>query len=162
MRSRSLHLEVARIQSEINRLFELLGRLRAGEIPAGDGEWSPPVDVAESETELLVEIELPGVDPDQLTLTTESGQLVVRGMREASAARLEPGASVLHDERGAGRFERAIPLSVAVNPHKAEAVLERGVLAVRLPRVPNRRGAPVAIPVDVRPDTPDSGEGDQR
>ena len=163
MKSRGLHLEVARIQSEINRLFELLGRLREGELPAGGtGEWTPAADVAESPTELLVEVELPGVAPDELELSTEGGQLVVRGMRAPSSARLEPGAALLHDERGLGRFERAIPLSVAVNPHKAVARLEQGVLSIRLPRVPNRRGTPVRIPVEVGGDAAPTDEGEQR
>lgn len=161
MKSRSLHLEVARIQSEINRLFELLARLREGEIPTGDGDFTPPADVVVSPGELRVEIELPGVDPGEVELHAASGQLVVRGLRAPSASRLEPGASLLHDERGLGRFERAIPLTVAVNPHKARATLCEGVLSVSLPRVPNRRGAPVPIPIN-HGETADPADGGEQ
>ena len=85
----------------------------------------------------------------------------MRGLRPPSDVRLEPGARVLHDERGLGRFERLIPLTAAVNPHKARAVLRDGVLSVRLPRVPNRRGAPVTIPIETSSDAT-AGEGEQR
>ena len=141
------HLEVARIQSEVNRLFEALLRLREGERSPVSG-WSPAVDVAESATHLVVEAEVPGVDPESLEVITRGGELVLRGRRDPSALRLADGAEVLHDEREYGLFERTIPLGTAVNTRQARARLDRGVLRVELPKVENRRGEAVRIPVD--------------
>lgn len=148
VKASGLHLEVARIQSEINRLFEHLLELRdgAGALGTGSG-WVPPVDVAEAADELIVEAEIPGVDPTSLSLFLQEGNLVVRGERPAGELRDSPGSTIVHDERGVGRFERVVPLGVAVNPHAAEATFSRGVLSIRLPRVPNRRGAAVAIAI---------------
>lgn len=145
VRTTGLHLEVARIQSEINRLFEHLLRLRDGET-SSEG-WTPGVDVAETDEHLLVEAEVPGVDASTLEAFTQGGNLVLRGERPLIPLRDEPDTEVLLDERGFGRFERVVPLSSSVNPHKAEAWVERGVLRVRLPRVKNRRGEPVPIAI---------------
>jgi HSP20 family protein len=138
-------LEVARIQSEINRLFDSLLRLREAQVGTTPGGWSPSVDVAESAEALLVEVELPGVDPQSLEIFAQEGNIVVRGERARPGGRREGRVEVLHDEREFGRFERMVPISAVVNPHKAEARLRQGVLSVRLPRVPNRRGDAVPI-----------------
>lgn len=147
-RSSGLHLEVARIQSEINRLFEHLLGLRDGAtVPGAGGGWVPPVDVAEAGDVLIVEAELPGVDAATLEVFAQEGNLVLRGRRDPCPLRETEDARVLHDERETGPFERAVSLGVPVNPHKAEAVFASGVLTIRLPRVPNRRGAAVPIAV---------------
>lgn len=145
-RPRGAHLEVARIQSEINRLFETLLRLRDGEEEAG--AWAPPVDVSETPTHLIVEAELPGVDPATIELRAEAGNLTVRGVRRPPSARLAEGAEVLHDEREYGVFERVVPLTSAVNTRAASARLGQGVLRIEFPRVPNRRGQVVPIPLE--------------
>ncbi|RMG45469.1 MAG: Hsp20/alpha crystallin family protein [Acidobacteria bacterium] len=140
-------LEVARIQSEINRLFESLVRLREG---GGEGGgWSPGVDVAESETHVVVDIELPGVGPESVTLVAEGGELVVRGERRAP--RRPEAAEIVHDEREYGPFERRIPIPAAVNPREARAWLADGVLRAELPKVPNRRGRAVPIRIETDP-----------
>ncbi len=138
-------LEVARIQSEINRLFETLIRLRDG--GAANGTWSPGVDVAETAEELMIDVELPGVTPESLELCAQSGYLVIKGDRPSSGLAEQEGADLLHGEREYGPFEQRVPLNTAVNTHRAVASFERGVLCVRLPKVPNRRGEAVPITV---------------
>ncbi|MDH3283747.1 MAG: Hsp20/alpha crystallin family protein [Acidobacteriota bacterium] len=144
-RSRGAQLEVARIQSEINRLFDMLLRLREGQSSAET--WRPGVDVAVTEGHLVVEIELPGVDPASLDVWTEGGNLLLKGKRPVSPLRDRPGAEVLHDEREYGPFDISIPLTAAVNPRDATAKLELGVLLIELPKVKNRRGEAVKISI---------------
>lgn len=144
-RKQGAQLEVARIQSEINRLFETLIRLRDG--GASAGSWTPGIDVAESAEALLIEAELPGVDRDSLEVSARGGKLTLRGRRDAGPLRQGPGAQVLHDEREFGSFEVEVPLHIAVNTHRAEARLARGLLRIQLPKVPNRRGESIRIPV---------------
>ena len=148
-KTRGAQLEVARIQSEINRLFETLLRLREGDEAAGS--WTPPVDISESETHLVVEAEIPGVDPDSIQIHAEHGNLYLSGRRPMPGVRVQEGAEVLHDEREFGPFERTVPLSSAVNTRAATARFEQGVLRVEFPRVPNRRGEAVQIPLEREP-----------
>ena len=137
-------LEVARIQSEINRLFENLLDLGArGESEAG--AWIPNVDVVETDEALVVKVELPGVDPADVHVAANGDQIVVRGDKRRPDI---PESARPHlEERAYGRFRRIVPLGVPVNTHRAEAVLADGLLRIRFPKVPNRRGEEVAIAV---------------
>lgn len=70
--------------------------------------WEPPIDVLETEHEVLILIALPGVDPDQVEATIEDGTLVVGGRRVLPP---ELRSAVIHRlELPQGRFERRIPL----------------------------------------------------
>jgi HSP20 family protein len=136
-------LEAARIQSEINRLFDNLLTLDAGGTESGT--WIPMADIVETEDALMVTVELPGVAPANLRVTTHGGDLILKGEKSRPPAH---GPSRFHvAERGYGAFRRVIHLGVPVNTHKAEAVLSDGNLRIRFPKVPNRRGEEVAIPV---------------
>ena len=135
-------LEVARIQSEINRLFDNLLTLDDGR---ESGTWMPMADIVETEDALFVTVELPGVAKDQLTVSTNGGDLILEGEKGKPAADLP--ARFLVAERAYGRFRRVIHLGVPVNTHKAEATLADGNLRIRFPKVANRRGEEVAIEV---------------
>jgi HSP20 family protein len=136
-------LEAARIQSEINRLFDNLLTLDAG--GSESGTWIPMADIVETEEALLVTVELPGVLPDDLSVTTHGGDLILKGEKGRPGA---SGPARFHvAERAYGKFRRVIHLGVPVNTHKAEAVLADGNLKIRFPKVANRRGEEVAIEV---------------
>ncbi len=137
-------LEAARIQSEINRLFDNL--LDLGGQGKQAGAWIPNADIVETEDSLLVKVELPGVEPSKLSVSVLGGNLILQGEK----VRPEPGnPSRFHvAERAFGRFRRVIGLSVPVNTHRAEAELQDGLLRLRFPKVPNRRGE--EVPIEVR------------
>ena len=141
--SRSLgpFLEVARIQSEINRLFESL--LDLGDAGESDSAWIPNVDVLERPDRLVVRIELPGVDPANLSVTVHGGDLILRG--EKRKPRPDSDGEVHLAERSFGRFRRSIHLGVPVNTRQADARLADGLLRIEFPKVPNRRGEEVPI-----------------
>lgn len=136
-------LEVARIQSEINRLFDNLLDLDAGS--AEGGAWMPISDVIETDEALVVKVELPGVEPGDIVLTAHGGNVILRG--EKRRAPEDKPAKFQLAERAFGRFRRVIHLGVPVNTHKAEAILTDGYLRIRFPKVPNRRGEEVPIEV---------------
>lgn len=137
-------LEVARIQSEINRLFNNL--LEIGVPGQESGAWIPNADILETAEELIVMVELPGVDAANLAVSVHGGNVILKGDKPKadgqSAARFHAA------ERAFGRFRRVIHLGVPVNTHHAEAVLADGLLTIRFPKVPNRRGQ--EVPIDVR------------
>ncbi|HVN74702.1 MAG TPA: Hsp20/alpha crystallin family protein [Thermoanaerobaculaceae bacterium] len=102
--------------------------------------FEPPVDVWESEREIIVEAELPGVGVADVDLRLENGALVLSGTLPATGE--SPGAH-LRIERPRGRFERVVhlPEPVAGEPR---ATLKGGVLEVRLPKAgTGRRRVPV-------------------
>lgn len=139
-------LEVARIQSEINRLFDNLLALEAG--GKESGSWIPIADIVETDDALVVTVELPGVIGTDLVISTHGGDVILAGEK----CRPQFGAPVRSHvaERAYGRFRRVIHLGVPVNTHRAEARLVDGNLRIRFPKVPNRRGEEVAIEVTTR------------
>lgn len=136
-------LEVARIQSEINRLFDNLLDLGAGD---RDGStWIPNVDILESDDTLTVKVELPGVGLEDLDLQVTSGDITIEGNKQRPG--LSGQVEFLLAERSFGAFRRVIQLGVPVNTRQAKATLKNGLLRICFPKVPNRRGE--AVPIEV-------------
>jgi HSP20 family protein len=73
-----------------------------------EASWEPPIDVLETDREVLILIALPGVDPDQVEALIDQGYLVVSGRRVLPAELRN--ARILRLELPQGRFERRIPL----------------------------------------------------
>ena len=136
-------MEVARIQSEINRLFDNL--LDLGEDEQSGGAWIPNADIFENDESLVVEVELPGVAPEALALSVHSGNVVIAGARQSQEGGDELEVQI--SERSFGTFRRVIHLGVPVNTRQAKAVLKSGLLRICFPKVPNRRGE--AVPIEV-------------
>lgn len=146
------YLEIARIQSEMNKLFDVLLELR-GEGPESNANaWIPSVDICQNEKGLILRAEIPGVPPEALKLTAVGGALVITGER----TRTQAGKSAKFHcmERVCGRFRRAIPIGTPINTRDASATLRNGVLEVFFPKVSNRRGEEVVIPVKILEDQP--------
>jgi len=126
------------IQQQINKLFE--DRLQQGggpAFPAGTlppsaraGAWQPPVDAWETGDGFVVQVELPGVSPDDVTVAIEDRSLQVRGERKKPA---ESGVRSFHRmEREHGTFTRAFTLPKGVATFDVETSWQDGVLQVTL------------------------------
>lgn len=74
----------------------------------GEPSWEPPIDVLETDREVLILIALPGVDPDEVIAVIDKGMLVISGRRVLPAELRN--ARILRLELPQGRFERRIPL----------------------------------------------------
>lgn len=73
--------------------------------------WSPPADIFETDSEIWIQVALPGVQPRHLTVYVEGSTLVLSGHRALPAA--ARGAAIHRLEIPHGRFERRIPLASA-------------------------------------------------
>jgi len=136
-------MEVARIQSEMNRLFDNL--LDLDHEDKTGGAWMPNADISETEETLVLKVELPGVPPDRLSLSVHGGHVIIGG--EKTPLDLGGASSAMECEREFGSFRRVIQLGVPVNTRVAKAILNNGLLRVTFPKVPNRRGEEVPIEV---------------
>jgi HSP20 family protein len=139
---------LALLQQEVGQMVHRLTLLdRSDRLPGS--EWSPAVDVFESRDRLVVVMEVPGLPPEALRVVCRERDLVLSGERRAR--RIGPGATFHCLERPHGRFERAIPLDVAVDVARARASLAGGLLTVVLPRLRERRGRETVIPIEREP-----------
>jgi HSP20 family protein len=137
--------DLAILQREINQLFEKLAEFDRASRPQG-ALWLPSVDVFDCRGNLIVVMEVPGLQPDSLKVVAREGTLAVSGERRE---RRPNGVVAFHCmERAQGRFSREIPLERALDVRQAEARLERGVLTITIPRLKDRRGRETVIPVE--------------
>ncbi len=97
-----------------------------------------PLDVYETDKELIIEAALPGVTEDDIEIEEHEGILTIRAKREEELR--EEGESWFVHERMARFFERAIPLPVAVQVEKGEATLENGILRITFPKADAEKG----------------------
>ena len=143
--ARTTHLDLAVLQREVNLLLERLADFDRA--PAAEGEWIPGVDVYECRGRLVVAAEVPGVPAESLRVTFRDRHLVIVGERRER--RPAAAAASFHCmERPQGRFTRIVLVDVAVDIEGAEARLAGGVLTVSIPRVKDRRGREIVIPVE--------------
>jgi HSP20 family protein len=91
-----------------------------------------PVDVATSKDELTIQTALPGIRPEDVDITVENGTLTIRG--ESKTERKEGEGDYLVQEIRRGSFARSIALPDGLEPDKAVANFENGLLTLRIPR----------------------------
>jgi HSP20 family protein len=101
--------------------------------PVGQG-LTPALDVKETEKELVVTADLPGIDEKDIQLTIHDGILSLRG--EKKSERKDERENYYVMERSHGTFQRSIRLPETVNDEKAEARFDKGVLTITLPKRP--------------------------
>ena len=107
--------------------------------PLVSATWSPPVDLCETEQEINIRVELPGVSAEQIRVGLTNSQLRVSGEKKRSVSRSRI-TSHLCSERSYGPFTRVVPLRWTINVRDASAELANGVLVVHLPKTTDRRG----------------------
>lgn len=98
--------------------------------PSWPAPWIPLVDIYEQSEELIVEIELPGVEPHEIFITVHANRIDLKGKKKEDEA--AKGGHYLRLEREYGQFSRFIPLPCLVFPDHTVAWLEDGVLTIKL------------------------------
>jgi HSP20 family protein len=135
--------ELLDLQERMNRLFdETLTRERLDEPALLQGTWAPLADVVETADAYQVELELPGLDRDDVVIQAQGDELVVRGERRPAAT----GAPVFHRlERRYGPFARGFRFAEEVDPDRIKAEFSDGLLRLEIPKVRPRGGTRVRI-----------------
>lgn len=118
------------IRDEIDRLFDRF--LTTPSTTTMEFTWSPSVDVYETDGELVVKAELPGMSSKDVDITLTDDSLTIKG--EKKQAEEVKGDNYYRRETVYGAFQRTIPLPVAVKQDKVKATFKDGVLEIRLPK----------------------------
>jgi len=120
------------LHREVNRLFDDVFRGFGAPMLAGPerGFAWPNVELGETDKEIRVIAELPGLDEKDVEIAFEDGVLTLRGEKKAEVEDKDRGYS----ERSYGRFERRIGLPKGIEPDKASAAFRNGVLTVSFPK----------------------------
>ncbi len=123
--------ELAALQNEMSRWMNTM----AGGTPGDGGStstWLPPVDAWETERELVLSFDLPGIAEDKISVELEDNVLTVSGERERDQE--ETGDRFYRYERRFGTFSRSVTLPQGVDEDAIQADYRNGVLEIRVPK----------------------------
>lgn len=118
------------------RRFDDLDRFFGEDFPSPflrERELVPPVNIYETEKEVVAEMSVPGMKPDNIEVTVSNGILRVKG--ESKEEKEERDKGYWRREIRSGSFERAFHLPVSVNDSAANAEMKDGVLKITIPRL---------------------------
>ena len=144
-----------RLQLELNRLFEEFFSTPTGdsfgELPAlfsqqqFSGDLSPRIDMSETDEEVLVKVELPGMTEKDVDVSISKDMLTIAGEKKQEKEEKEKGWYRM--ERQYGSFSRSIQLPYEIDEDKAEALYKHGVLTVRMPKAQVQQNSSKTISV---------------
>lgn len=135
--------EITDFRDAMDRLFER-GFSRPWRLLTWEtGEGFFPVDLYETDDEVVVKASLPGVKPEQVQISVTGDTLTIRAETKEEQEERKP--NYYRQERRYGAFQRALTLPVQVDADKAEAAFENGVLDLRLPKVPEVRPKTIEV-----------------
>ena len=138
----------ADLSADVQRLLEDLARRRPDRRHVVAGECMPVVDVFETEKTVEIVLDLPGVSPDAVRVLFKAGVLLIVGEKERPDLTRRGPASFHLVERDFGRFARAVRINAAIDGSQAKARMANGELRVVLPRIADRRGAGLIVPIE--------------
>lgn len=132
------HEEMLRMRERMERIFgETMNRMRATpdwESLLRDFSFSPDMDLHEEPDRYVVRFNIPGADKSQVRVELQDRMLTVSGTTADTRERLD-GDRALQLERRQGRFQRSISLPGPVDSSRLEAVYDKGVLVVTVPKL---------------------------
>jgi HSP20 family protein len=122
--------ELDSLQGDMNRLFD---RFFDGRTTNGAARrWIPSMDLVETEHDLVLRADLPGMTEDDVEIEVKDNVLSLSGERRSDNE--EKGEGFHRVERSFGRFQRSLTLPRGVDAEKVNAQFENGVLEVRIPK----------------------------
>ncbi len=124
------------LQRDVNSIFDNMWRGFGAPAVAGDGNVSrlqPTTDIAETDKEYEVTVELPGIDEKDVEVTLANGVLSIKG--EKKFEREEKKKDYYLSERSYGSFQRSIRVPEDVDGEKVSAAFAKGVLTLKLPKL---------------------------
>ncbi len=140
--SDGLSREVGEIRTQMNRLFDQF----FGYSPTfgmADQTWAPAVDMLETRDELMVAVDLPGLNEKDINLSITGDTLVIQGERREPDSHEQ--ATPYRRERWYGRFQRSFSLPMPVQTDRVKARYRVGVLTVSLPKAEEIRPREIKI-----------------
>jgi HSP20 family protein len=108
--------------------------------------FSPTVDISDTENEILVKVDVPGIDPNDLSVDIAGDTLTLKGERKQEKE--EQTQCAYRVERSYGSFSRSFRLPVEIQADKVEARYKNGVLSLKLPKIKSDKKTPIRIRVE--------------
>ena len=138
--------DIASLQQGINRLFEDVFSQTVDYDSESMGTWRPPVDIIDTETAIVIFVEIPGVDKEAVAIEVKENVLSISGERNVDNS--VGNGSYMRSERVFGRFARSFALPAMIPTEKITASFKDGVLKISIPKPEVEQPRKVSINVD--------------
>lgn len=129
------------LRKEMDRLFDTGASQGNSNVVTSD--WSPAVDVKETDNAFVIAADIPGVDPKDIDVHMENGLLTIKGQRESEKKEEREGYKRI--ERSYGSFYRRFSLPDTANADKINAKSKNGVLEVTIPKHDKVQARKIAV-----------------
>jgi len=144
---------VLSLRDAMNRLFEesfwdpfdAFDRVPVPDLHQAGRGFFPKVDVAESDKEIVVTADVPGIDPENVDIEVEEDSLIISGSTQKESKDEDAEKKYYRYEREYGEFRREITLPARVKPEEVSAKTKNGVLEIMLPKVKIEKKAKVKV-----------------
>jgi HSP20 family protein len=131
------------LRNEIDNIFD---RFIERPLSTITGQLVPPLDISETDMDIIVKMDLPGVEENDVDVAIVNDMLTIRG--EKKKEREEAGKTWHITERASGSFTRSIRLPVEVRVDQVRASFRKGVLEVVLPKKESAQARRIEIKVE--------------
>lgn len=131
---------IGTLREEVDDALHRLWRNGGSWLP---GLAGPSLDVSETDNEIEVRADLPGMKPEEIDIQVSGATLTIRGERKEEHE--EKGKTYHRVERRVGEFSRSVTLPCDVQENKVDAQYADGVLTVKLPKSPEARTHKVKV-----------------
>jgi len=120
------------LQREIDRLFDDFGRGLGTQAGAAPAALIPDIEVAETDKQIEITVELPGLERKDVDISLEANTLTIRAEKKAETEQKDKNVQL--SERSYGLFLRVLELPVTVDPSAVQATMSNGVLKIAIPK----------------------------
>jgi HSP20 family protein len=134
--------ELDQLTNRLSRMFE---GANAYPTPSSSGSWAPAVSVEETENELILTAELPGMKPEDVDVQLENNILTIRGEKNEERKEEDENRRFHVWERSYGSFQRSFTLPRTVKSDDISAEFKDGLLHIRMPKSPEARSRRIEI-----------------
>jgi HSP20 family protein len=136
--------DIANIRERVNRIFEESMQEHFGAPAAAEARgWAPRVDIYETDADLVIEAELPGLSRDDIDIELDGDRLTIKGSRKASEHR-----NYVRVERPHGQFYRSFAIGAPLDQGGVRAHYRDGVLTLALPKAKQAQAKQTKIKVE--------------
>ena len=129
--------ELSTMRKQMDRLFEDM--LSVGNddwmgLHSMGGMWTPAVEMEEKDKELVLKAEIPGLDVKDLSVEVSEDRVMISGEHKEEKTTEDQDKNYYHSEFHYGKFERVIPLPMAIKTDAIKSDFQKGVLTLTLPK----------------------------
>jgi HSP20 family protein len=133
------------LHREIDRLFEDFTRGLGVTAGSGNGGLAPNIDVAETDKEIEVTAELPGLERKDVDISLEGNVLTIRGEKKVETEEGDKNKNYRLTERSYGVFYRILELPEGIDTSNVQATMSNGVLKIKIPKTARSQAKKIEV-----------------